>query len=70
MTPFLVSFPTENGIFRNQDCLVSRKSLNSPLVWTHKGPWNLSVVTSIVPRGLLAKRKILHHCLGAQHVEW
>ena len=31
---------------------------NSQLVRTHKGPWNLGVVTRIVPRGLLAKRGI------------
>ena len=35
-----------------------------------RGPWNLGVVTGIVPRGLLAKRGILHYCLRAQHIEW
>ena len=46
------------------------KPLNFPLVWTRKGAVKPRRSNGIVPRGLLAKRGILHHCLRAQHVEW
>ena len=44
------------------------KPLNSPLVWTRKGPWNLCVVTGIVPRGVTCEsghqRRFLDEFLG------
>ena len=46
------------------------KPLNFPLVWTRKGAVEPLRSNWFVPRGLLAKRGTLHHCLRAQHIEW
>ena len=46
------------------------EAVNFQFVWARKEPRTLFVVYGIVPRGILADRGTLNHCLRAQRVEW